>query len=231
MSRRETAGGLRHLLRNTPVAGHVDLLPRESLNAEKRTCREELLQELLAAPEGETGEARDLCSFPDGEPVAVWLLRLPVRQVVEDSVKDGECSWLKTVVFVVEDGKVFKLAAAPAGSTATEFVDDVGFLVRIPSPLDQKRTPALCSGVLTRGLRRRPASHPHYDGVRLLDLRSPQFCYCADECSHIQTQAVRRLYPYDEAVTSSGRLATAMSSQSQWTTARVMASTCPESCR
>jgi hypothetical protein len=77
--------------------------------------------------------------------ISAWLPKLPVRQVVDDNVRNGE-------VFVVEGGRRFGPLPAPEGSGGTEFVEDVGFLARMPSPIDQKRTLTLFSGIFTRGV-------------------------------------------------------------------------------
>jgi transcriptional regulator with XRE-family HTH domain len=79
-----------------------------------------------------------------------WLpADLPVRQVPDRDLldEDGE-------VFVVEteDGPVrYEPVPAPAGSTP-DFVEDVGFLARVPNPLNRERSLTICSGVFTRGV-------------------------------------------------------------------------------
>lgn len=79
--------------------------------------------------------------------IANWLPALPVRQVSDTAVNDGE-------MFVVGGpGSVGRYGPVPAPADSDlEYTEDVGFLSRLGSPLDSERTLTICSGVFTRGV-------------------------------------------------------------------------------
>ena len=70
---------------------------------------------------------------------------LPVRQVPEPETPDGE------VFEVVATGERLRPRYNGTGPEAP-VVEDIGLLTRFPSPLDDRRSVTICSGVHTRGV-------------------------------------------------------------------------------
>jgi transcriptional regulator with XRE-family HTH domain len=73
------------------------------------------------------------------------LPQLPVRQVVDAGVEDGE------VFELVADGHRFRPGFA-GEEPERRVVEDIGLLARTPSPVDGTRTLTICSGTFTRGV-------------------------------------------------------------------------------
>jgi hypothetical protein len=74
------------------------------------------------------------------------MTHLPVRQVVDASLTTGE-------IFVAEvDGKDQNFLPAWGDADRTDLVEDVGFLARVPNPLNSTRTLTICNGIHSRGV-------------------------------------------------------------------------------
>jgi hypothetical protein len=74
------------------------------------------------------------------------MTRLPVRQVVDDSLATGE-------IFVAEvDGKEQRFLPTWGHADHTDLREDVGFLARVPNPLNSTRTLTICNGIHSRGV-------------------------------------------------------------------------------
>ena len=83
-------------------------------------------------------------------PAARWFSRLaelPIRQVTDEAVEDGE-------VFEVErDGKRRRFLPTFLENDPTlGLVEDVALLLRMPNPNNHSRTLTLCNGVFSRGV-------------------------------------------------------------------------------
>ncbi len=73
------------------------------------------------------------------------LPQLPVRQVTDSHIEDGE------VFEFVDGGRRFRPGFA-GEEPELRVVEDIGLLARTPSPVDGTRTLTLCSGTFTRGV-------------------------------------------------------------------------------
>jgi hypothetical protein len=74
------------------------------------------------------------------------MTHLPVRQVDDDALKTGE-------IFVAEvDGEERRFLPVWGGAENTNLVEDVGFLARVPNPLNSGRTLTICNGIHSRGV-------------------------------------------------------------------------------
>jgi transcriptional regulator with XRE-family HTH domain len=121
-----------HLRARNP-ASSVRIVPSTELDADDLHCHLVLL--------GNIARAQAVIS-------ALIPATFPVRQDEVPDVTDGE-------VFVVDTGEpdaaVIGPTLVPRGDTE-ELVEDVGFLARMSSPLDRRRTLTICSGVFARGV-------------------------------------------------------------------------------
>lgn len=73
-------------------------------------------------------------------------LELPIRQVVDERVPTGE-------VFEVEvDGAWQRRLPRWSTDEPAELVEDVGLFVRMPNPMNSRRTLTLCNGIHSRGV-------------------------------------------------------------------------------
>ena len=74
------------------------------------------------------------------------MANLPVKQVDEASLKTGE-------IFVAEvGGEEQRFLPIWADAEKTNLVEDVGFLARVPNPLNSSRTLTICNGIHSRGV-------------------------------------------------------------------------------
>lgn len=74
------------------------------------------------------------------------MTHLPVRQVEDETVKTGE-------IFVAEvDGEERRFLPEWGDADHTNLVEDVGFLARVPNPLNSGRTLTICNGIHSRGV-------------------------------------------------------------------------------
>lgn len=71
---------------------------------------------------------------------------LPVRQVADPSVETGE------IFVATADGKEATFLPVWADTDNTSLVEDVGFLARVPNPLNSGRTLTICNGIHSRGV-------------------------------------------------------------------------------
>jgi len=72
---------------------------------------------------------------------------LPVRQVADPSVETGEI-----FVAAAADGKETTFLPLWGDAANTNLVEDVGFLARVPNPLNSGRTLTICNGIHSRGV-------------------------------------------------------------------------------
>jgi hypothetical protein len=70
---------------------------------------------------------------------------LPVRLVSDPEVETGE-------IFVIEDNSGRKFLPTWRDDEHKILAEDVGFLARIPNPLNTNRTLTICNGVHSRGV-------------------------------------------------------------------------------
>ena len=70
---------------------------------------------------------------------------LPVRQVRDPEVETGE-------IFVIDDNGGRRFLPAWRDDEHKNLAEDVGFLARIPNPLNTNRTLTICNGVHSRGV-------------------------------------------------------------------------------
>jgi transcriptional regulator with XRE-family HTH domain len=74
------------------------------------------------------------------------MTHLPVRQVEDETVKTGE-------IFVANvDGEERRFLPEWGDADHTNLVEDVGFLARVPNPLNSGRTLTICNGIHSRGV-------------------------------------------------------------------------------
>lgn len=74
------------------------------------------------------------------------MTHLPVRQVEDETVKTGE-------IFVADvDGEERRFLPEWGDADHTNLVEDVGFLARVPNPLNSGRTLTICNGIHSRGV-------------------------------------------------------------------------------
>ena len=74
------------------------------------------------------------------------MTHLPVRQVEDKTVKTGE-------IFVADvDGGERRFLPEWGDADHTNLVEDVGFLARVPNPLNSGRTLTICNGIHSRGV-------------------------------------------------------------------------------
>lgn len=74
------------------------------------------------------------------------MTHLPVRQIEDNSVETGE-------IFVADmDGKERRFLPVWGDDENTNLVEDVGFLARVPNPLNSGRTLTICNGIHSRGV-------------------------------------------------------------------------------
>jgi hypothetical protein len=74
------------------------------------------------------------------------MTHLPVRQIEDNSVETGE-------IFVADvDGEERRFLPEWGDADHTNLVEDVGFLARVPNPLNSGRTLTICNGIHSRGV-------------------------------------------------------------------------------
>ena len=74
------------------------------------------------------------------------MTHLPVRQVDDDALKTGE------ILVADVDGEERRFLPMWGDAEKANLVEDVGFLARVPNPLNSSRTLTICNGIHSRGV-------------------------------------------------------------------------------